>query len=218
MPGRRLTRNSPTPYDIDPVRGMPSPADFDPYRTAIADCHCKLCVQMSYANRDAATRRADAVALLESLRAGTHTRVEFADYIAAAKRDHAERLTAECTGRGDEFKIFCMTRLHQNGREQEMFYGLGSTYSLDFYTGIGVGVTPGRHAQAMRWWTDLKARKDAERAARVPGLVAKDGRNACVAYRVAGELCTGHAHLTASPAPDDPADEFVSGWAMYAAA
>ncbi len=187
------------------------PPAFKPYLAVIRDCHCPLCRQTSYANRPAHQMREDARALLDALRAGTHVRVEFAAYAAEAKREHAERVAAKCADGGTDFDLFMMTRTAYNGREMERFYGLH--WNLDFYTGIGVGMTPGRHAEAMRWWTDLRARIDAERVARVPALVAQDARNVCTAYRVSGEVCTYHAAPEVAPA--EP--EFVSPWALVAA-
>jgi hypothetical protein len=209
---RGIRRTTLDAYDY-PADDTIGPRAFKPYLDAIRNCHCKPCRQVSYANRPPHQVRADARALLDALRAGTHVRVEFADYAAEAKREHAARVAARCADGGTDFDLYMMTRRAYTGRELERFYGL--SFGLDFYTGIGIGMTPGRHAERMSWWENLRARVDAEHAARIPALVAKDPRNACAAFRMSGEVCTHHA----MPVVDtvDLVDDFVSPWSTLAA-
>lgn len=192
------------------------PNDFDPYRPQIHDCHCHLCRVSGVVGRSNSERQRDAAALLGALQAGTHTRVELADHIAAAKREHAAKVAQACAAGATDYQMYCMTLRHYDGREFERFYQLTSGgMSLSFQVGTGLGMTPGRHAAAMKSVDGQVDRRNAQLAAAVPGLVAADPRNACVHFRQTGQLCDHHASDTADAPPPVPAQSapFVSSWA-----
>lgn len=115
---------------------MTGPADFDLYRAEFTDCCCPLCREVAYALSDVldhAGRRhlAACGVLLTALRAGTHTRVERADWHEQCRREHDARVAAAkaagITGR----------------RLADIERGYSTVKMSDFYaTGMGLGVGP----------------------------------------------------------------------------
>lgn len=116
---------------------MIGPVDFDPYRAEFTDCCCPTCREVDYALSDVLDftgRRhlAACEALLAALRAGTHDRVERADWHEQCRREHDDRVAAAkaagITGR----------------RLADIERGYSAVRMSDFYTtGMGLGMTPG---------------------------------------------------------------------------
>lgn len=175
-------------------------ADFDPYREQIGNCHCQPCRTTSYANRTRSQQVADAVALLELLRAGTHERVEWADYVAAAKAERAAEIAAACTGGATERRMVVMKRGYSTSRDSDFWpYGQAAPMQAkEFVVGLGIGVSIDAFAERERAYEARVVAAERERAAHVERLIEADGRNRCTYFRVSGRLCDGHTELVVS--------------------
>lgn len=174
------------------------PKDFDPYRQQFRGCECPLCREMSYAlsdvlDFDGRRHYAAAEVLLSALRDGTHSRVELAERVAELKAERAGRIAEACASGAGELRLYGLYRGMSGGSVTRHFYH--EPYSEGFMIGTGIGMTPGRYEAAEKRLIDHRRQADANRAAKVPGLIAQDGRNACTYFRVAGELCRSHVDL-----------------------
>ena len=170
------------------------PKDFDPFRAQIRDCHCPLCRQTCYANRSDTQRRQDALNLLTALETGTHVFLSISDCAAQARAEHNARVAKACADGASDYEMWHMTRPAYNGREFERFYRLTSGQTtLAFRTGLGVGMTPGRYAEARKPVDDQVAAINRRLADAVPGLIEQDPRNVCACFRQTGALCDHHA-------------------------
>lgn len=197
---------------------MINPRDFAPFRTEIELCQCDLCYPMGYANRPYAQRVADATALLTALRAGTHKRMSLAERAEIARREHRARVAAACADGVTERRMAILIRGYATGRDSDVWpYGpAGPMQAAEFVDGIGIGMTPGRHATAEAARRVRVERAERDRARTVARLIATDGRNRCTYFRFRGELCDHHAtHGTApTPAPSSAPSSapHVSDW------
>lgn len=178
-------------------------ADFAPYLDEIRKCHCRPCVETSYANRPASDSLAAAVALLAVLRAGAHQRVEWADYIVAAKVQAAQRIAAACVDGATERRMVVMERGYSTSRDSDFWpYGpAGPMKAHEFVVGLGIGVTTGVYEARERAYNERVAAAERQRALHVERLIEADGRNRCTYFRVTGRLCDGHGEYAPVPLP-----------------
>jgi hypothetical protein len=159
------------------------PSDFDPYREQIQDCHCDPCNQVAYAASRAGQfdLRKAAQALLDRLQAGDHTRVERDTWLKQVAADRAYRIAEACrNGASDEQ----MANLHR---------GYSTAKMSDFYaTGMGLGMSLGRHEAAVAAREAIRAAGQVRRELELARLIAQDPRNACTYFRVCGQQCDHH--------------------------
>jgi hypothetical protein len=175
------------------------PPDFAPYRAEFSGCSCPLCNEVAYAGSDVldmgGRRHLTAcAALLDALRAGTHQRVELAEYVAAAKVEKAARIAEACrTGAGEQ-AIAVLERGYSTSRDKETYpYGsAGPMQSREFVIGSGLGMTAGAYERRVKAWDQRVSQANAERAIQVERLIQQDARNKCTYYRIAGKLCDHH--------------------------
>jgi len=176
---------------------MIGPRDFAPYRSEIGDCHCQLCRNCSYAASGHGNAVQAATELLDALRAGHHHHVTFAEHVSKAKVEHAARVAAACIAGKSELHMLGLHLGYQGGNVERLYYR--EPYNADFMVGIGLGVTPGRHAAADARLQESRRRFMQRRAVEVERLILADQRNGCTHFRMSGELCTAHAEQYPPP-------------------
>lgn len=162
---------------------MATADDFAPYREQLASCYCQPCREVQYAASKAGQLGLrDAMnSLLATLAAGTHTKVDQDTYHQQCKEEREQRIAQAC----------------QDGRSEEHLANLHRGYATvkmsDFYaTGMGLGMTPGRHEAAMAARDAIREAGRVSRELRVQQLITQDHRNACTYFRVSGQMCRHH--------------------------